>query len=114
MRSLRLKFPDDGDEARRTGYALLLLGVAALAGVLYQFNLAMNEAAYWDLKIASMERRVERKATSTRTPTPAISRTAQTPETKRENKKANAILNELDLPWEALLDAIEYASSHDV
>ena len=114
MRSLRLKFPDDGSEARRTGYALLLLGVAALAGVLYQFNLAMNEAAYWDLKIASMERRVERKATSTRTPTPAISRTAQTPETKREIKKANAILNELDLPWEALLDAIEYASRHDV
>ena len=110
MRSLRLKFPDDGGEARQAGYALLLLGLAAVAAVLYQFNLAMNDLSYWDLKMASIERRTERKTT----PAPAVARIAESPETKREIKKANAILSELDLPWEALLDAIEYASNHDV
>ena len=61
MRSLRLKFPDDGGEARRGGYALLVLGLAVLASVLYEFNLAINEVANWDLRIASLDRRVERK-----------------------------------------------------
>jgi hypothetical protein len=110
MRSLRLKFPDHGGEARGGGYAFLVLGLAVLAAVLYQFNQAMNELAYWDLRIASMDRRVERKSA----PAAAAARINETPETKREIRKANALLNELDLPWEALFDAIEYASNHDV
>jgi len=125
MRSLRLKFPDDGGEARRGGYALLVLGLAVLASVLYEFNLAMNEVANWDLRIASLDRRVERKIAPGTAPAtapgtapataPAVPRIHETtPETKREIRKANAVLNELDLPWQTLFDALEYASSHDV
>lgn len=109
MRSLKLKFPDDGGEDRRSGYALVVLGLAVLAVVLYEFNLAMNEVAYWDLRIAGMDRRVERRSAPA-----AVARMNETPEIKREIRKANTVLNELDLPWEALFDAIEYASSHDV
>ena len=61
MRALKLRFPDRGQDVRGGGYAVLLLGILSLLGVLYQFKEAMDEAAYWDLRIAAMERRVERK-----------------------------------------------------
>ena len=108
MRSLRLKFPDGGGEARQAGYAVMVLGMIVLAGVLYQFDAAMNEVAYWDLRIASMDRRIQRKTA------PQASSAHERPEMKREVKKANAVMSELDLPWGALFDSIEYASSHDV
>jgi hypothetical protein len=108
MRSLRLKFPDSGGEARHAGYALMVLGIIVLAGVLYQFYTAMNEIAYWDLRIASMDRRIQRKTA------PQVSAAYERPEMKREVRKANAVMSELDLPWGALFDSIEYATSHDV
>ena len=108
MRSLRLKFPDSGGEGRYAGYAVMVLGIIVLAGVLYQFYTAMNEIAYWDLRIASMDRRIQRKTA------PQVSAAYERPEMKREVRKANAVMSELDLPWEALFDSIEYAASHDV
>ncbi|SEL01024.1 fimbrial assembly protein [Nitrosovibrio tenuis] len=108
MRSLRLRFPDSGGEARQAGYAVMMLGIIVLAGVLYQFQVAMNEVAYWDLRIASMDRRIERKTS------PEVFSGPERPEMKREVRKANAVMSELDLPWGALFDSIEYASSHDV
>ena len=68
----------------------------------------MNEAAYWDLRIASMDRRIQRKTA------PQVSSVHERPEMKREVRKANAVMNELDLPWGALFDSLEYAASHDV
>ena len=108
MRSLRLKFPDRGQEARNAGYAMLLLGIFALAGVLYQFKMAMDEVAYWDSRITAMDRRAQRKTT------PQFSPGRGSREIKQEIKKANTVMSEIDLPWEALFDSVEYASSHDV
>src|SRR5574340_944578 len=108
MRSLRLKFPDSGGVARQAGHAVMVFGMIVLAGVLYQFDAAMNEVAYWDLRIAGMDRRIQRKTV------PQASLASERPEVKREVRKANAVLSELDLPWEALFDSIEYASGHDV
>jgi hypothetical protein len=86
----------------------MMLGIIVLGGVLYQFYTAMNEAAYWDLRIASMDRRIQRKTA------PQVSSVHERPEMKREVRKANAVMNELDLPWGALFDSLEYAASHDV
>ena len=108
MRSPKLKFPGGGGEARNAGYAVMVLGIIVLAGVLYQFYAAMNEIAYWDLRIASMDRRIQRKTA------PQVSAVYEKPEMKREVRKANAVMSELDLPWGALFDSIEYAASHDV
>ena len=83
IRSLRLKFPDRGQEARNAGYAMLLLGIFALVGVLYQFKVAMDEVAYWDSRITAMDRRVQRKTT------PQFSPGRGSREITQEIKKAN-------------------------
>ena len=107
MRRLRLRFPPEG-EARSAGYFLVLLGAVALAGVLHQFRSAMDEVAYWDLRIASMDRRAQRKTT------PRIWSAQGGREIKNELKKANAVMSEIDLPWESLFDSVEQAASQEV
>jgi hypothetical protein len=89
------------------------LGAIMLAGVLYEFNLAMNEVAYWDTRIASVERRVQRTAAPQGTGTSSSSSSSGR-DMKQEVKKANAVMSELDLPWQALFDSVEYAANHDV
>jgi hypothetical protein len=89
------------------------LGVLILAGVLYEFNLAMNEVAYWDSRIASVERRVQR-APAPQGTQGTVSYAGRDVNMKQEVKKANAVMSELDLPWQALFDSVEYAANHDV
>ena len=108
MRSLDLKFPDGGQEARSAGYIMLALGMLALAGVLYQYQGATDEVAYWDLRIASMDSRTGRKTK------PLVSPAQGGREIKQEIRRANAVLSEIDLPWGALFDSVEYATSPDV
>jgi hypothetical protein len=108
MRRLKLKFPSDGGMARRAGYGLMMLGILVFCAVLYQLKVAMDEVAYWDLRIAGMDRRAQRTAE------PRFLSARQSGEIRQEVKKANAVMSEIDLPWEALFDSVEYASSHDV
>lgn len=108
MRSLNLKFPDGGQETRSAGYAMLLLGMLALAGVLHQYQEATDEVAYWDLRIASMDRQTGRKTT------PLASPAQGGREVKQEIRRANAVLSEIDLPWGTLFDSVEYATGPEV
>jgi hypothetical protein len=118
MRRLRLRFPDGGGGAQRAGYVVMALGAVALAGVLYELNMAMNEIAYWDTRIASVERRAQRSTTGAgpqQTSSPSSSSSSYVSrDVKQEVKKANAVMSELDLPWQALFDSVEYAANPDV
>jgi hypothetical protein len=113
MGRLRLRFPDSGGGAERVGYVIMSLGAMILAGVLYEFNLAVNEVAYWDTRIASVERRAQRTGAPQGTGTLSSSLNSGR-DMKQEVKKANAVMSELDLPWQALFDSVEYAANHDV
>lgn len=86
----------------------MVLGIVLFAVVLHQLKGAMDEAAYWDLRIARMDRRVQREAA------PQVLSGPRGREIKQEIKRANAVMSEIDLPWQALFDSVEYASSHDV
>ena len=124
MRSLKLKFPANGGYAKREGNALLLLGIVVLAIVLYEFKVTMDEAEYWEIRIANMDQRVQSRATPQILSTPGgrepgrretgRRETSGPREIKVEVKKANAVMSELDLPWEALFDSLEHAASRDV
>ena len=67
-------------------------------------QVAMDEVAYWDSRIAAMDRRVQRKTTAA-----GLRQRSGGREIKQEVKKANAVMSEIDLPWEALFDSVEYA-----
>ncbi|SFW37735.1 PilN domain-containing protein [Nitrosovibrio sp. Nv17] len=108
MRSLSLRFPDAGREARSAGYVLLAAGIAALLGVLHQYQEAMEEVAYWDTRIASMDRQVQRKTA----PFAAPAKGGR--EARQEIRRANMVLNEIALPWGALFDSVERATGQDV
>lgn len=110
IRSLKLKFPDSGQEAKLAGYAVMLLGILALTSVLYQLKTAMDEVAYWDLRLAGMDRRTQRKITPQAVP----EKGGGSRDMKQEVKRANMVMSEIDLPWGPLFDSVEYASSHDV
>ncbi|WON75068.1 fimbrial assembly protein [Nitrosospira sp. Is2] len=115
MRRLGLRFPDTGGGAERVGYIIMSLGLMMLGAVLYEFNLAMNEVAYWDTRIASVERRVQRTTAPQGTSSSSSSSSSYVGrDMKQEVKKANAVMSELDLPWQALFDSVEYAANHDV
>lgn len=108
MRSLNLRFPDSGQEARSAGYLILGLGMLALAAVLYQYQGATDEVTYWDLRIASMDPQTGRKTK------PRVSPAQGGREIKQEIRRANTVLSEIDLPWGALFDSVEYATSPEV
>lgn len=116
MPRVRLRFPNGDGEARRAGYVVMLLGIIVLAGVLYQFQAAMNEVAYWDLRIAGMNRRIEGLSPSQDrvAPVRAAVRTPVSGPIKQEVRKANLVMSEIDLPWEALFDSVEHATNRDV
>jgi Fimbrial assembly protein (PilN) len=108
MLSLKLRFPARKVEAKGAGYAVMVLGIVALATVLFQFKMAIDEAAYWEVRIAGMDHRMQRGTMSLALPVQGSS------ETKQEVRKANAVMSEIDLPWEALFDSVEYAATPDV
>lgn len=112
MPQLRLRFPDKGGGARQAGAALIFLGIMVLSGVLYELNTAVNEVAYLNSRIASVDRRMQRSSAPQGRPLGPSGYVSR--EAKQEIAKANAVMSEIDLPWEALFDSIEYASSHDV
>jgi hypothetical protein len=118
MRRLRLRFPDGGGGAQRAGYVVMALGAVALAGALYELNMAMNEIAYWDTRIASVERRAQRSTTGAGPQQTSSSSSSSSSyvsrDVKQEVKKANSVMSELDLPWQALFDSVEYAANPDV
>jgi hypothetical protein len=128
MRKLNLEFSADGGYARRTGYVVLLLGLISLGSVLYHFKAAMDEAAYWDLRITNMDMGAGPQetgavggASETGTGEALPSRVSSVLEGGKsrqevipEIKKANAVMSELDLPWESLFNSVEHAASKDV
>ncbi|MDH5479706.1 MAG: PilN domain-containing protein [Nitrosomonas sp.] len=114
MRRLRLKFPNGGQQVHSIEYLLLLFGILVLAGVFYQFKQVSEEANYWTIRVERLEKRQQPKVTH-RTRSSSRNRERDiSQEIQKEIVKANVILGQINLPWEALFDAIEHASNEDV
>lgn len=108
MRSLKLKFPYAGQQARRVDYILLGLGILVLIACFYQLKLAMEETAYWEARVNRFEQQQQHRKTP-RTPLARI-----TQETQQEIKLATEVLQQINLPWEPLFDSLEYAVSKEI
>jgi Tfp pilus assembly protein PilN len=114
MRRLRLNFPDSGQQDRRIDFAILLIGILVLASVFYQFRQASEEVNYWNVRVERLEKQHQPKVTH-RTRSSSRNREREySQEIRKEIIKANVILGQINLPWEALFDSLEHASSEEV
>ncbi len=113
MPRLRLKFPDHAQSVPHVDYSILLMGLLVLAGVLFQFQQITEEVNYWSNRVERLEKQQQQKATPQRTrSTPRIREFSQ--EIRKEIIKANAILDQINLPWETLFDSIEHAATEEI
>ena len=113
MPRLRLKFPDNGQSVPHIDYSMLLIGLLTLIGVLLQFQQITEEVNYWTNRVERLEKQQQQKKTAPRTRgTPRIKEFSQ--EIRKEIIQANAILDQINLPWETLFDSIENAATEEI
>ena len=108
MRSLKLYFPYRSQRTPLVDYALLLTGGLLLLGVAYQFKQITTDVHAWEVREAHfMQQQKENR--QSKVPIARIRKVTQ-----QEVKQVNAVLQQLDLPWEQLFDALEMADSPDI
>lgn len=112
MRSLRLKFPDTGQQVRSVDLVCFFIGVVILVGLLYQYNVATKAINYWNLHIEYVEKKQNRNKTQQLRLNPQNKEASQ--EISKEIKTANVTLGHINFPWEVLFDSIESAASKDI
>jgi len=112
MPRLRLKFPDRGQSVPHIDFSILLIGLLVLAGVLLQFRQVTEEVNHWANRVERLEKQQQQKAAPRTRSTPRIKEFSQ--EIRKEITQANAILDQINLPWETLFDAIEHAATDEI
>ncbi|MCG7756665.1 MAG: PilN domain-containing protein [Nitrosomonas sp.] len=112
MPRLRLKFPDRGQSVPHIDFSMLLIGLLVLAGVLLQFRQVTEEVNHWTNRVERLEKQQQQKAVPRTRSTPRIKEFSQ--EIRKEITQANAILDQINLPWETLFDAIEHAATEEI
>ena len=112
MSRLKLAFPYSGQQVRSVEIALLFIGLMVLLAVFYQFRQITEESNFWSVRVERLEKQQPRTTT---TRTRATSRTREfSQEISKELQKANVIVDQINLPWEALFDSIEHIITEDV
>ena len=112
MPRLRLKFPDRGQSVPHIDFSILLIGLLVLAGVLLQFRQVTEEVNHWTNRVERLEKQHQQKAAPRTRSTPRIKEFSQ--EIRKEITQANAILDQINMPWETLFDAIENAATEEI
>ena len=112
MPRLRLKFPDHGQSVPRIDYSILFIGLLILTGVLLQFQQITEEVNYWTNRVEHLEKQQQKKTAPRTRGTPRVKEFSQ--EIRKEIIQANAILDQINLPWEALFDSIENAATEEI
>jgi hypothetical protein len=112
MRSLRLKFPDTGQQIPGVDWLCFFIGLMILIGVLYQFKVTKDEINDWNLRIGYIENKQNPKKMMKLRSNTQFQEASQ--EIHKEIKDANEILGSINFPWEALFDSIENAASKDI
>lgn len=112
MPRLRLKFPDRGQSVPHIDFSILLIGLLVFAGVLLQFRQVTEEVNHWTNRVERLEKQQQQKAAPRTRSSPRIKEFSQ--EIRKEITQANAILDQINLPWETLFDAIEHAATEEI
>lgn len=112
MRRLNLRFPYVGQQSQVIDTALLVIGLLSLAGVLYQFTSTMEKVDYWEARVAQLEKQRQHDVPPRRSSAP--NRQGVSQDISQEIKLASEIIDQINLPWEALFNALESVSNKEV
>lgn len=112
MSRLRLKFPYHEQSVPHIDFSILLIGLMILTGVLLQSRYITEEVNYWNNRVERLEKQQQQKSAPRTRSTPRIREFGQ--EIRKEIAQANAILDQLNLPWETLFDSIEHAITEEI
>lgn len=112
MPRLKLKFPDRGQAVPHIDFTLLLIGLLVLSGVFWQFRQVTEEVNYWTNRVERLEKQQQQKAAPRSRAASRVKEFSQ--EIRKEITQANAILDQINLPWETLFDAIEHAATEEI
>lgn len=114
MSRMKLSFPYSGQNVRGIDISLLLIGLIVLLATFYQFKRISEESSYWSVRVEKLEKEQPRATTAaTRARTAPRSREAGQ-EISKDLERANAILRQINLPWESLFDSIEHITTEDI
>ena len=111
MSLVRLELPYEGEAIRRMYYSILLIGLLIMGGILLQYRHITEEVNYWSSRVERLEKQQQQK-TAPRSRSSRVKEFSQ--EIRKEIAQANTVLDQLNLPWEALFDAIESASTEHI
>lgn len=112
MSRLKLKFPYHEQSIPQVDFAVLLIGLLILAGVLLQFRYITEEVNYWNNRVERLEKQQQQKAAPRTRSSARIREFSQ--EIRKEIAQANGILDQINLPWETLFDSIESAATEQI
>jgi hypothetical protein len=108
LQAIRLDFMHPGGRATRFGPLLLLVGVvAAVSALSYQREVG-REIVLREARLAEL------RAMASRTLPALAEKESDTPEMRSEVQKANAVLQQLNVPWGDLFTTVESAEGADV
>lgn len=114
MSRMKLSFPYSGQNVRVIDISLLLIGLIVLLAAFYQFKRISEESSYWSVRVEKLEKEQPRAITAAPR-TRAAPRSRDTgQEISKDLEKANAILQQINLPWESLFDSIEHITTEDI
>ncbi|SEQ99857.1 Fimbrial assembly protein (PilN) [Nitrosomonas sp. Nm51] len=115
MSRLKLSFPYSGQQVRSIDITLLCVGLIAVLFAFYQFRQIAEESGVLSARVERLEKQQSGTAAATRSRSRATARTREfSQEISKELQQANVIMGQINLPWEALFDAIEHIITEDV
>lgn len=111
MSRLKLKFPYQEQSIPYIDYSILLIGSLIMIGIFLQYRHITEEVNYWSSRVERLEKQQQQK-TAPRSRSARVREFSQ--EIRKEIAQASTILDQLNLPWEALFDSIESASTEHI
>lgn len=112
MSRLKLKFPYREQSTPQVDITILLIGLLVSLVVLLQYRHITEEVNHWSSRVERLEKLQQQKNAPRTRSTARIREFGQ--EIRKEVAQANAVLDQINLPWEALFDSIEHAATDEI
>ena len=112
MSRLKLKFPYREQSIPQIDITILLVGLLVLLVVLLQYRHITEEVNHWSSRVERLEKLQQQKNAPRARSTSRIREFGQ--EIRKEVAQANAVLDQINLPWEALFDSLEHAATEEI